>query len=135
MLSFCVTSRWSNSGAALRTSSWTGSLVVISGAALDRVSTGVSLPATVGISTDCSSVGSLLGTGTWTLCVGKGCGFCACVGSGRFCGGLDVVFFGVGAFEGDLVTVRVIVVSGSSGVGVPSVVVTVTVTCGSLSHA
>ncbi|MEV0591590.1 hypothetical protein [Nonomuraea cavernae] len=93
------------------------------------------MPATAGISTVSSSVGSLLGAGTWTLCVGKGCGFCGCVVSGGFCAGLDVVFFGVGAFEGDLVTVRVIVVSGSSGVGVPSVVVTVTVTSGLFSHA
>ncbi|MEU1394406.1 MULTISPECIES: hypothetical protein [unclassified Nonomuraea] len=91
--------------------------------------------ATDGISTDGSVVCSV-GSGPAVVCaVGRGASGC-CVVSWTGGGvGAVVVLGGFGAFVvfvGLAVTVWVIVVSGaSSGVGVPNVVVTVTVVCGS----
>ncbi|MEV4368463.1 hypothetical protein AB0J71_15445 [Nonomuraea sp. NPDC049637] len=97
---------------------------------------GGSVDATDGIWTDGSVVCSV-GSGAAVVCaVGRGASGC-CVVSWTGGGGVGavVVLGGFGAFVvfvGFAVTVWVIVVSGaSSGVGVPNVVVTVTVVCGS----
>ncbi len=140
MLSFCVSVRWSNSGAALRSSSGTSSSEATC-VSLGVGTTGVvSSGAMAGIETVSSGVvvGSVV-DGTSAGCVGSGCGFCVGgVGGGVVVG---LVFVGVGAlvfFVGVAVTVLVTVVSGaesvSSGVGSPKVVVTVTVVSGVMSQ-
>lgn len=129
MLSFCVSVRWSNSGVALRSSRACGSFVGSSLGTLagGGVGAGV-LASTGGSETEPSSVGSCVVVvggayvgGCTGCCVVAG----GCVGLVFALGVLVLVAVGVG------VTVWVTVVSGFSGVGVPSVVVTVTVTSGS----
>ncbi|MFC7592722.1 hypothetical protein ACFQYP_60170 [Nonomuraea antimicrobica] len=115
MLRFCVSVRWSNSGAALRSSSGTSSVeaaCVWLGSGLEAAPV---VGAIAGISTDASGVGVVEMTGG-TSALGIGAGFCGVV-SGMGAGGEEVVFFGVGvllALVGVAVTVLVTVVSGAS---------------------